>query len=281
MREMRPVDTMLTANEPGVATNPGASLELRDVVGGYGPLRILNGVNLVAPAGSITTLVGPNGAGKSTILKVIFGAADITSGSVLLGGRDVTRTPPRALLAQGVAFVPQGRNVFPTLSVRANLRLGATMLAAREIETRMSEVLLRFPRVAERIESQASALSGGEQKQLEIARALMLRPSVLLIDEPSIGLSPLIVQQVFGLLRNLTAKGLTVLMVEQNVKRALSISDFGVVLETGRVALAGDARELLGDPRMGRIFVGASGAADVSPDAMKVASTPLDIHHES
>ena len=281
MREMRPVDTMLTANEPGVATNPGASLELRDVVGGYGPLRILNGVNLVAPAGSITTLVGPNGAGKSTILKVIFGAADITSGSVLLGGRDVTRTPPRALLAQGVAFVPQGRNVFPTLSVRANLRLGATMLPAREIETRMSEVLLRFPRVAERIESQASALSGGEQKQLEIARALMLRPSVLLIDEPSIGLSPLIVQQVFGLLRNLTAKGLTVLMVEQNVKRALSISDFGVVLETGRVALAGDARELLGDPRMGRIFVGASGAADVSPDAMKVASTPLDIHHES
>ena len=281
MREMGPVDTMLTANEPGVATNPGASLELRDVVGGYGPLRILNGVNLVVPAGSITTLVGPNGAGKSTILKAIFGAADITSGSVLLGGRDVTRTPPRALLAQGVAFVPQGRNVFPTLSVRANLRLGATMLAAREIETRMSEVLLRFPRVAERIESQASALSGGEQKQLEIARALMLRPSVLLIDEPSIGLSPLIVQQVFGLLRNLTAKGLTVLMVEQNVKRALSISDFGVVLETGRVALAGDARELLGDPRMGRIFVGASGAADVSPDAMKVASTPLDIHHES
>ena len=281
MSEMGPVDTMLTANGSGVATNPGASLELRDVFGGYGALRILNGVSLVAPAGSITTLVGPNGAGKSTILKAIFGAADITSGSVLLGGRDVTRTPPRALLAQGVAFVPQGRNVFPTLSVRANLRLGATMLPAREIETRMSEVLLRFPRVAERIESQASALSGGEQKQLEIARALMLRPSVLLIDEPSIGLSPLIVQQVFGLLRNLTAKGLTVLMVEQNVKRALSISDFGVVLETGRVALAGDARELLGDPRMGRIFVGASGAADVSSDAMKVASTPLDIHHES
>ena len=281
MSEMGPVDTMLTANGPGVATNPGASLELRDVVGGYGALRILNGVSLVARAGSITTLVGPNGAGKSTILKAIFGAADITSGSVLLGGRDVTRTPPRALLAQGVAFVPQGRNVFPMLSVRANLRLGATMLAAREIETRMSEVLLLFPRVAERMESQASALSGGEQKQLEIARALMLRPSVLLIDEPSIGLSPLIVQQVFGLLRNLTAKGLTVLMVEQNVKRALSISDFGVVLETGRVALAGDARELLGDPRMGRIFVGASGAADVSSDAMKVASTPLDIHHES
>ena len=239
-------------------TTQDASLELHDVVGGYGALRILNGVDLLAPQGSITTLVGPNGAGKSTILKAIFGQADIVSGQVMLGGRDVTHTSPRALLAQGVAFVPQGRNVFPMLSVRANLKLGATMLAAREIELRMNEVLERFPRVAERIESQASALSGGEQKQLEIARALMLRPSVLLIDEPSIGLSPLIVQQVFGLLRDLTAKGLTVLIVEQNVKRALSISDFGVVLETGRVALAGDARELLADPRMGRIFVGAS-----------------------
>ena len=261
------IDTAMTtpgANGPVVDMKPGSSLELRNVVGGYGPLRILNGVDLVAAAGSITTLVGPNGAGKSTILKAIFGQADVVSGTVLLGGRDVTRMPPRMLLAQGVAFVPQGRNVFPMLSVRANLKLGATMLPAREIDARMNEVLLRFPRVAERIESQASALSGGEQKQLEIARALMLRPSVLLIDEPSIGLSPLIVRQVFALLRDLTAKGLTVLMVEQNVKRALSISDFGVVLETGRVALAGDAHALLADPRMGRIFVGASAASAAS-----------------
>jgi branched-chain amino acid transport system ATP-binding protein len=121
-------------------------------------------------------------------------------------------------------------------------------------------VLTRFPRVGERIDSQASALSGGEQKQLEIARALMLRPTVLLIDEPSIGLSPIVVQQVFTLLRELVKKGLTVLMVEQNVKRALAISDVGVVLETGRVALSGDAHELLADPRMGRIFVGAATA---------------------
>ena len=236
------------------------AIELRDVIGGYGPLRILNGVDLIAAPGSITTLVGPNGAGKSTVLKAIFGQADIHSGSVLLGGRDITRTPPRALLQRGVAFVPQGRNVFSMLSVRANLRLGATMLSKPEIETRMQDVLVRFPRVAERIGSQASALSGGEQKQLEIARALMLRPTVLLIDEPSIGLSPLIVQQVFTLLRELAAKGLTVLMVEQNVKRALAISDYAIVLETGRVALSGDAHALLADPRMGRIFVGASAA---------------------
>jgi branched-chain amino acid transport system ATP-binding protein len=254
--------TASVTNEPSVDATAGSSLELHAVIGGYGPLRILNGIDLVAPAGSITTLVGPNGAGKSTILKAIFGQADIVSGRVLLGGRDVTRTPPRTLLARGVAFVPQGRNVFPTLSVRANLRLGATMLSAREIDSRMNAVLQRFPRVAERIEAQASALSGGEQKQLEIARALMLRPRVLLIDEPSIGLSPLIVQQVFALLRNLAAKGLTVLMVEQNVKRALSISDFGIVLETGRVALSGDARALLADSRMGRIFVGASARND-------------------
>jgi branched-chain amino acid transport system ATP-binding protein len=148
------------------------------------------------------------------------------------------------------------------LSVRANLRLGATMLPKSEIDVRLTEVLQRFPRVAERIESQASALSGGEQKQLEIARALMLRPSVLLIDEPSIGLSPIVVQQVFALLRELAGKGLTVLMVEQNVKRGLGISDVAVVLETGRVALTGPAEELLVDPRMGRIFVGASTAPE-------------------
>ena len=237
-----------------------AAIELRNVVGGYGPLRILNGVDLAVGAGTITTLVGPNGAGKSTVLKAIFGQADVHSGAILLDGREITRTPARALLRQGVAFVPQGRNVFPMLSVRANLRLGATMLPNSEIEVRLAEVLTRFPRVAERIESQASALSGGEQKQLEIARALMLRPTVLLIDEPSIGLSPIVVQQVFSLLRELAQKGLTVLMVEQNVKRALAMSDVAVVLETGRVALSGDAHALLADPRMGRIFVGASTA---------------------
>lgn len=235
-----------------------AAIALTNVVGGYGPLRILNGVDLSVEAGRITTLVGPNGAGKSTVLKAIFGQADVHSGAIALSGRDITRTPPRALLQQGVAFVPQGRNVFPMLSVRANLRLGATMLPRAEIDARMHEVLQQFPRVAERIEAQASALSGGEQKQLEIARALMLRPSVLLVDEPSIGLSPIVVQQVFTLLRNLAANGLTVLMVEQNVKRALAMSDAAVVLETGRVALSGDAHALLADPRMGRIFVGAA-----------------------
>jgi len=243
-----------------------AAITLSAVVGGYGPLRILNGVDLEVEGGKITTLVGPNGAGKSTVLKAIFGQADVHSGAIALNGRNITRTPPRALLLQGVAFVPQGRNVFPMLSVRANLRLGATMLPNAEIETRMREVLVQFPRVAERIESQASAMSGGEQKQLEIARALMLRPSVLLIDEPSIGLSPIVVQQVFSLLRELASRGLTVLMVEQNVKRALAMSDTAVVLETGRVALSGDAHTLLADPRMGRIFVGAA--------AMPVPTTP-------
>lgn len=239
-----------------------AEIELKNVVGGYGPLRILNGVELAIEKGTVTTLVGPNGAGKSTVLKAIFGQADVHSGTIELAGRDITHTAPRTLLRQGVAFVPQGRNVFPMLSVRANLRLGATMLPNSEIEVRMKDVLTRFPRVKERIDSQASALSGGEQKQLEIARALMLRPTVLLIDEPSIGLSPIIVQQVFMLLRELAEKGLTVLMVEQNVTRALAMSDIAVVLETGRVALSGDAHALLADPRMGRIFVGASTAAE-------------------
>lgn len=244
-----------------------AAIELRNVVGGYGSLRILNGVEFSAKPGTITTLVGPNGAGKSTVLKAIFGQADVHSGMVMLAGRDVTRTPPRTLLQQGVAFVPQGRNVFPTLSVRANLRLGATMLPKSEIEVRMHEVLARFPQVADRLDAQASALSGGEQKQLEIARALMLHPTVLLIDEPSIGLSPIIVQRVFALLRELAEKGLTVLMVEQNVRRALAMSDLGVVLETGRVALSGEAHTLVADARMGRIFVGAATALEAQAAA--------------
>lgn len=184
-----------------VADTPAVVFE--DVVAGYGEFTILNGLSFAAHAGAITLLLDPNGAGKSTALKTLFGLLCVRSGRILLGADDVTGASPRGLLARGVAFVPQGRNLFGQLTVRHNLELGGFTLSAAETRARIPEVLQRFPRVQERLSSQASALSGNEQKQLEIARALLLRPSLLLIDEPSIGLSPIVSADVFRLLRTL------------------------------------------------------------------------------
>ncbi|MBL8379670.1 MAG: ABC transporter ATP-binding protein [Burkholderiales bacterium] len=222
---------------------------------------ILNDLSLSVRRGAITLLIGPNGAGKSTVLKTLFGLLKPRQGRVLLEGEEVTGASPRTLLARGIAFVPQGRNLFPQLTVAQNLELGGITLGKRITRERIDEVLELFPRVRERLQSQASALSGGEQKQLEIARALLLRPRVLLIDEPSIGLSPIVVQDVFRLLRNLVSQGTTVLMVEQNVKSALKVADEAIALESGRMVLARPAGELLADPHIERLFLG--GAAPV------------------
>ena len=175
-----------------------------------------------------------------------------------LNGEDVTGADPKTLLARGIAFVPQGRNLFGNLSVYENLELGGITLGMKTTHERMPEVLEFFPRVKERLHSRASALSGGEQKQLEIGRALLLRPKVLLIDEPSIGLSPLIVQDVFRLLRRLAGQGTTVLMVEQNVKSALQYSDEAIALESGRLVLHKAAADILADPNMERLFLGGA-----------------------
>jgi branched-chain amino acid transport system ATP-binding protein len=179
---------------------------------------------------------------------------------------NITRATQKALLAQGIAFVPQGRNLFGQLSVYVNLELGGITLGMKTTHERMPEVLEFFPRVKERLHSRASALSGGEQKQLEIGRALLLRPKVLLIDEPSIGLSPLIVQDVFRLLRRLAGQGTTVLMVEQNVKSALQYSDEAIALESGRLVLHKAAADILADPNMERLFLGGAHTA-VAADA--------------
>jgi branched-chain amino acid transport system ATP-binding protein len=226
------------------------------VLAGYKDLMVLNHVDLAIRPSAITLLIGPNGAGKSTVLKTLFGLLKPREGKVTLQGEDVTGATQKSLLARGVAFVPQGRNLFPQLSVYQNLELGGATLGLKATRARIPEVLERFPRVKERLHSQASALSGGEQKQLEIARALLLRPKVLLIDEPSIGLSPIIMQDVFALLRALASQGTTVLMVEQNVKSALKISDDAVALESGRCVLHKPAAELLADPHIERLFLG-------------------------
>jgi branched-chain amino acid transport system ATP-binding protein len=237
-------------------------IEFDRVVAGYSPsLTILNETTLNARRGEITLLIGPNGAGKSTVLKTLFGILVPRAGEVRFEGKRINGRPPRELLRDGIAFVPQGRNLFGSLSVRHNLELGGITLPRGELAGRIEEVLVRFPRIRERIDNQASTMSGGEQKQLEVGRALLLRPRVLLIDEPSIGLSPKLVQEVMSLLRQLADSGVTVLMVEQNVRTALKYADRALVLEMGRLALDRPASELLGDPNLNRLFLGGHAPA--------------------
>jgi branched-chain amino acid transport system ATP-binding protein len=219
---------------------------------------ILNDLSFSVPTRSITLLIGPNGAGKSTVLKTLFGLLTPKQGHVYLNGEEITGSSQKDLLVKGIAFVPQGRNLFGQLSVYENLELGGITIGMKTTNERIPEVLEFFPRVKERMNSAASSLSGGEQKQLEIGRALLLRPKVLLIDEPSIGLSPMVVQDVFKLLRKLANQGTTILMVEQNVKSALKCSDDAIALESGRLVLHQSAAEILADPEMDRLFLGGA-----------------------
>jgi branched-chain amino acid transport system ATP-binding protein len=240
-------------------------LVLEDVVAGYGGLTVLNGTRLEAKRGAITTIIGPNGAGKSTVFKTVFGLLPARSGRVRFEGREVTNFSPRKLLELGISYVPQGRNIFPELSVRHNLELGATSVAGRvDVAARLASVMERFPMLRERAGAQASTLSGGQQKLLEVARGLLLEPKLMLIDEPSIGLSPVLVKEVFAILQDLRAKGMSILMVEQNAKRALEISDYGVVIELGRTRMTGEARAILADPKVGQLFLGGGLAAATS-----------------
>jgi branched-chain amino acid transport system ATP-binding protein len=241
-------------------------IELEDVVAGYGELVILNHLSLRVSRGKVTLLIGPNGAGKSTALKTLFGMLRVRHGRIRLDGNDITGAAPRDLLTRhGVAFVPQGRNLFGRLSVYENLELGGITLGMKTTRERIPEVLERFPCVKNRLHSAAATLSGGEQKQLEVGRALLLRPKVLLIDEPSVGLSPLVVQDVFRLLRALADAGTTVLIVEQNVRSALKLADEAIALASGRHVLHRRADELLSDPDLDRLFLGGARAAGPIP----------------
>ncbi len=232
-------------------------LELKDVHGGYGKITILNGVSFTIPKASITTVIGPNGAGKSTVFKAIFGLLNIHSGQILLDGKDITRQTPRQMIAHGVTYVPQGRNVVPQLSVYHNLELGGiTASDQAKVRERIEMVMDQFPMLRQYKDRKAIELSGGQQKQLEVARALLLDPKLILIDEPSIGLSPNLVQEVFQTLIRLRDEGVTILMVEQNAKAALAMSDYGLVLELGQTRMHDEASKLLADPRVGQLFLG-------------------------
>jgi branched-chain amino acid transport system ATP-binding protein len=234
-------------------------LEVQNLVGGYGKMTILNGTSFAVPAGSITTLIGPNGAGKSTVFKAIFGLLKLSEGRVVFRDRDITGLNQRALLAAGICYVPQGRNIFPQLSVRHNIELGTvTGRELVDLPARIESVLDTFPVLRAKAALQASTLSGGEQKQLEIARGLLLEPQLLLIDEPSIGLSPLMVRRIFDTLKELRDRGVSILMIEQNARSALQISDFGIVLELGQTRLMDSAERVLNDPRIGQLFLGGA-----------------------
>jgi len=235
-------------------------LNVEGLVGGYGKMTILNGTSFSVPAGSITTVIGPNGAGKSTVFKAIFGLLRLREGRVIFKGRDVTGLSQRELLSAGICYVPQGRNIFPELSVRHNIELGASAAGRgiTDLPARIEAALDRFPALRSKAARQASTLSGGEQKQLEIVRGLLLNPQLVLVDEPSIGLSPQMVQQTFNILKELRDRGVSILMIEQNARSALEISDYGIVLELGQTRLVDRADRVLNDPRIGQLFLGGA-----------------------
>lgn len=241
-------------------------LRFEDVIAGYGTETILRGLSFGVRRGAITTIIGPNGSGKSTAFKASFGMLPVRAGRISYDGQDITNHTPRRLIAAGICYVPQGRNIFPELSVLHNLEFGGVAAPKGfDLKPRMEAAMDRFPVLRRKARQQASTLSGGEQKMLEIARGLMLEPRLMLIDEPSIGLSPILVDELFALIRDMRTRGVTVLMIEQNAKRALEQSDFGIVLELGCTRIQDRAEKILADPRIGQLFLG--GGLEPTPAA--------------
>ncbi len=233
-------------------------LEMRDVHAAYGPIRALKGVSLTVGPGEIVALIGCNGAGKTTTLMSISRVVPPSAGSVFLRGRDLAGVPPHEVVARGVSHVPEGRRIFPRLSVRENLEMGAFLVRdARTVAERMDRAFDLFPILRDRAAQLGGTLSGGEQQMLAIARALMLEPAILLLDEPSLGLAPLIVRRIFDVIADLRARGTPVLLVEQNANMALRLADRAYVLETGAVVCEGTGRALLEDPRIREAYLGS------------------------
>jgi branched-chain amino acid transport system ATP-binding protein len=238
-------------------TSNGHMLQVEDLNVYYGAIHALKGISFHLDKGEIVTLIGANGAGKSTTLSTISGLLRARKGHVKFQGEDVSQTASEAIVRKGVIQVPEGRKIFATLSVLENLQMGAyTRQNREEIERNMQEVFQRFPRLAERKNQLGGTLSGGEQQMLAIARGMMSQPSLLLLDEPSMGLSPLLVEQIFEIIRDINNTGTSILLVEQNAQMALSIADRGYVLETGKIVMEGPAQDLLHDQLVIEAYLG-------------------------
>ncbi|WP_427184304.1 ABC transporter ATP-binding protein [Bordetella bronchialis] len=239
-------------------TDQAVFLDMQGVTTGYGDVAVVRNASMRFASGGITAVIGSNGAGKSTAIKAAAGLLPAWKGRVLVGGADVTREAPHKRLARGLAFVPQGRIVLPDMTVRENLDIGAYILGKdrARIGQALERVVATFPVIGQRMRQLAGTMSGGEQQMLAIARALMTSPTAIILDEPSLGLSPKFVNAVFEKLVELSASGLTVIMVEQKASRALQIADHGYVMHTGQVVYAGSGRELLDNPNVQRLFLG-------------------------
>jgi branched-chain amino acid transport system ATP-binding protein len=242
-----------------------ALLELHEVEAGYGPIKILHGVSLHVDPGEVVAVIGPNGAGKSTAFKVIMGFISHLGGRITFDGHSLIGQRPDRILGLGLGYVPQGRVVFSQMTVRENLEMGAYLERDKaQIQASMDWVFALFPRLGERRRQLAGSMSGGEQQMLAMGRALMMRPKMLMLDEPSLGLSPRLVDEVFDKTVEMARAGLTVMLVEQNAARALEISDRGSVLELGRNRFEGTGRALLDDPEVSRMYLGGVGGASPS-----------------
>jgi branched-chain amino acid transport system ATP-binding protein len=233
-----------------------ALLEVDDIHSYYGSIEALKGISLTVEEGEVVTLIGSNGAGKSTTLRSISGLTPASSGTIRFAGTDITRVPAHDIPSYGIALAPEGRHCFPRMTVRENLDLGAHHRRGGEVAADLRRVFELFPRLREREKQKAGTMSGGEQQMLAIGRALMARPRLLMLDEPSMGIAPILVQRIYETIGEINRAGVTILLVEQNANYALDVSGRGYVLETGRVVLANDSAQLRDDPEVQRAYLG-------------------------
>ena len=233
-----------------------ALLEVQDIQVYYGMIQALKGVSFSVNEGEVIALIGANGAGKTTTLHTVTGLLRAKSGHIIYDGQDITKVPPHKIVTMGMAHVPEGRRVFANMTVLQNLKMGAfTRSDKNEIDATIEKVYKRFPRLKERQNQTAGTLSGGEQQMLAMGRALMSQPKIILMDEPSMGLSPIYVNEVFDIIQSINRDGVTVLLVEQNAKKALSIANQAYVLETGKIVLSGDAKQLMNDDKVKKAYL--------------------------
>jgi len=233
-------------------------LEIKNLHAHYGAITALRGVDITVPSGAIVALIGANGAGKSTLLGCISGRPKPTMGKIMIDGREMTGLPPYQIARMGVAHVPEGRRIFPRLTVLENLQLGAALAPKEKFKSNLAKVTDIFPRLNERLAQRGGTLSGGEQQMLAIARALMGEPKLLLLDEPSLGIAPILVQQIFAALRMINQDGMTIFLVEQNAAQALRLSQYGYVLLNGQVHLQGSGDELYSNPEVRAAYLGGA-----------------------